>query len=128
VGVCCTEHYRQWDAPSVRNKVALRPLLSFVRRIRSGSWAPFWQGWKPNRVRPAPTLFGRPLRGGREELGAASPTPRPLATPSGVASNSSQIRSPSLGGASPRGYRSLARRRCPLKPPDRRCAVFRLGV
>ena len=44
VGVCCTEHYRQWDAPSVRNKVALRPLLSFVRRIRSGSWAPLLAG------------------------------------------------------------------------------------
>ncbi len=42
---------------------------------------PFWRGWKPNRVRHAPTLSGRLLRGGLEELGAASPTPQPLATP-----------------------------------------------
>jgi hypothetical protein len=42
---------------------------------------PFWPGWKQNRVRHAPTLSGRLLRGGLEELGAASPTPQPLATP-----------------------------------------------
>jgi hypothetical protein len=107
------EHYREWDAPSVRNKVALRALLSFIRRIRSGFRAPFWQGWKPNRVKHAPTLSGRPPRDGQEELGAASPTPRPLAIPSSVASKSCPSRMPSLGAASPRGYRSLARRRCP---------------
>jgi hypothetical protein len=81
VDVCCAEHHRQRDAPSVRNKVALRTLLSFIRRIRSGFCAPFWPGWKQNRVRHAPTLSGRLLRGGLEELGAASPTPQPLATP-----------------------------------------------
>lgn len=74
---------------------------------------PFWPGWKPNRVRHAPSRFGRPPRDGREELGAASPTPRPHAIPSSVASKSSPIRSPSPLGASPRGYRSSARRRCP---------------
>src|SRR5215207_4072926 len=44
VDVCCAEHYRQWDAPSVRNKVALRALLSFICRIRSGFWAPLLAG------------------------------------------------------------------------------------
>jgi hypothetical protein len=113
VDVCGREHYRQWDAPSVRNKVALRALLSFIRGIRSGFWAPFWQGWKPNLVRHAPTLSGRPLRGGREGFGAASPTRLHHAILSSVASKSSPIRSPSPLGASPRGCRSLARRRCP---------------
>src|SRR5829696_9584785 len=113
VDVCCGEHHRERDASSVRNKVALGALLCFIRRIRSGFWAPLWPGWKPNRVRHAPSRSARPPRGGREELGAASPIPQPLATPSGVASKSCPIRSPSLGAASPRGYRSLARRRCP---------------
>jgi hypothetical protein len=44
VDVCGREHYRQWDAPSVRNKVALRALLSFIRGIRSGFWAPLLAG------------------------------------------------------------------------------------
>src|SRR5215207_2811483 len=74
---------------------------------------PFWPGWKPNLVRLAPTLSGRLLRGGPEGLGAASPTPQPLATRVSVASKSCPIRMPSLGAASPRGYRSLARRRYP---------------
>jgi hypothetical protein len=38
------EHYRERDAPSVRNKVALRALLSFIRRIRSGFCAPLLAG------------------------------------------------------------------------------------
>jgi hypothetical protein len=41
VDVCGSEHYRQWDAPSVRNKVALRALPSFICRILAGLWAPF---------------------------------------------------------------------------------------
>jgi hypothetical protein len=97
VDVCCAEHHRERDAPSVRNRVALRALLSLIRRIRSGFWAPFWPGWKPNLVMHAPTLSGRPSRGGPEELSAAFPTLRPHAIPSSVASNSSPIRSPSLG-------------------------------
>src|SRR5215218_563040 len=36
VDVCGSQRYREWDASSVRNKVALRALLSFIRRIRSG--------------------------------------------------------------------------------------------
>src|SRR5215208_1615668 len=44
VDVCGCEHYREWDAPSVRNKVALRALLSFIRRIRSGFRAPLLAG------------------------------------------------------------------------------------
>src|SRR5215207_7609480 len=44
VDVCCAEHYRQRDAPSVRNKVALGALLSFIRRIRCGFWAPLLAG------------------------------------------------------------------------------------
>ena len=36
VDVCGRKRYREWDAPSVRNNVALRALLSFIRRIRSG--------------------------------------------------------------------------------------------
>ena len=67
---------------------------------------PFWQGWKPNRVRHAPSRSGQLLQGGREELGAALPTPRPLATHVSVASKSSPIRIPSPSGASPRGCRS----------------------
>ena len=38
------EHYREWDAPSVRNKVALRARFSFIRRIRSGFRAPLLAG------------------------------------------------------------------------------------
>ena len=38
------EHYRQWDAPWVRNKVALGALLSFIRRIRCGFSAPLLAG------------------------------------------------------------------------------------
>jgi hypothetical protein len=44
VDVCGTEHYREWDIPSVRNKVALGALLCFFRRICCGFWAPFRQG------------------------------------------------------------------------------------
>jgi hypothetical protein len=79
--VCGGEHHRQWDAPSVRNKVALGALLCFICRIVGGFWAPFWQGWKPNRVRHAPSRSAQPLLGAPEELGAASPTPQPLAIP-----------------------------------------------
>jgi hypothetical protein len=44
VDVCGRENYRQWDALSVRNKVALRALLSFIRRIRCGFWTPLLAG------------------------------------------------------------------------------------
>src|SRR5215204_7686104 len=44
VHVCCAEHYREWDAPSVRNKVALRALLCFICRILAGFWAPLLAG------------------------------------------------------------------------------------
>jgi hypothetical protein len=44
VDVCGREHYREWDAPSVRNNVALRALLSFIRRIRSSFRAPLLAG------------------------------------------------------------------------------------
>jgi hypothetical protein len=44
VDICGREHYRQWDAPSVRNKVALGALLSFICRIRCGFWAPLLAG------------------------------------------------------------------------------------
>jgi len=36
--------HRQRDTPSVRNKVALRALLSFIRRIRCGFWSPLLAG------------------------------------------------------------------------------------
>jgi hypothetical protein len=38
------EHYRKWEAPSVRNKVALRARFSLIRRIRSGFRAPLLAG------------------------------------------------------------------------------------
>src|SRR5215203_204053 len=44
VDVCGRKRYREWDAPSVRNNVALRALLSFIRRIRSGFCAPLLAG------------------------------------------------------------------------------------
>jgi hypothetical protein len=44
VDICGREHYRQWDASSVRNKVALGALLSLIRGIRSGFWAPLLAG------------------------------------------------------------------------------------
>jgi hypothetical protein len=44
VDVCGGEHYRQWDASSVRNKVALRARFSLIRRIRSGFRAPLLAG------------------------------------------------------------------------------------
>src|SRR5829696_5884526 len=106
VDVCGRERYRKWDSPWVRNKVALGALLCFIRRIVAGFGPPFWRGWKPNRVRHAPSRSGRPLRDDRARQGVASPTPQPLATPSGVASRSSPSRILSPGEASPREYRS----------------------
>jgi hypothetical protein len=44
VDVCGRERYREWDAPSIRNKVALRALLSFICGIRSGFCAPLLAG------------------------------------------------------------------------------------
>ena len=44
VGVGGGELHAERDAPSVRNKVALRARFSLIRRIRSGFRAPFWQG------------------------------------------------------------------------------------
>jgi hypothetical protein len=44
VDVRCRKHHRERDASSVRNKVALRALLSFIRRIRSGFWTPLLAG------------------------------------------------------------------------------------
>jgi hypothetical protein len=44
VDVCGTEHYRQRDASSVRNKVALRARFSLICRILAGFWAPLLAG------------------------------------------------------------------------------------
>lgn len=44
VDVCGRERYRERDAPSVRNKVALGALLSFICRILAGFWAPLLAG------------------------------------------------------------------------------------
>src|SRR3712207_5137628 len=40
VDVCGAEHYRERDAPSVRNNVALRARFAFIRRIGPGLLAP----------------------------------------------------------------------------------------
>src|SRR5829696_4898775 len=55
---------RERDPFSVRNKVALRALLSLIRRIRSG-FPPFWRGCYPNPQRRASSLSARPLGGDR---------------------------------------------------------------
>ncbi len=44
VDVCCGEHHREWEAPSVQNKMALRTLLSFIRRVLAGFCAPLLAG------------------------------------------------------------------------------------
>src|SRR5829696_36024 len=44
VDVCRAEHHTERDAPSVRNKVALRALLSFIRRVLAGFRAPLLAG------------------------------------------------------------------------------------
>src|ERR671920_380255 len=44
VNVGCGDDQRESDTPSVRNKVALRPLLSFICRIRSGLCTPLLAG------------------------------------------------------------------------------------
>jgi hypothetical protein len=44
VDVCRAEHHTERDAPSVRNKVALRARLSFIRRILAGFCAPLFAG------------------------------------------------------------------------------------
>jgi hypothetical protein len=44
VDVCRADHHTERDAPSVRNKVALRALLSFIRRILAGFRAPLLAG------------------------------------------------------------------------------------
>ena len=117
------------DPFSVRNKVALGALLSFIRRIVGGFWAPLLAGMEAESSEArSQSIWSASPRRSRRTRCRASPTPQPLATPSGVASKSSPSRSPSLGAASPRGCRSLARRRCPSELPGRRCAVYRLGV
>jgi hypothetical protein len=81
VDVGSGEDHGERDPFSVRNKVALRALLPFIRRIRSGFCPLFWRGCSPNLVRHAPSRSDRPLRGAQEEPDVASPTPQPLATP-----------------------------------------------
>jgi hypothetical protein len=44
VDVGAGEHYREWDAPSVRNKVALRARFAPIRRILAGFLAPLLAG------------------------------------------------------------------------------------
>src|SRR3712207_4431023 len=44
VYVCRTEHHAELDAPSVRNKVALRARFSFIRRILADFVAPLFAG------------------------------------------------------------------------------------
>jgi hypothetical protein len=44
VDVGSGDDHREWDPFSVRNKVALRALLFFIRRIRSGFCAPLLAG------------------------------------------------------------------------------------
>src|SRR5215210_5955666 len=44
VDVCCARHHRERDTPSVRNKVALGALLSFICRILAGFWSPLLAG------------------------------------------------------------------------------------
>jgi hypothetical protein len=44
VDVCGAEYYRERDASSVRNNMALRARLSLIRRIRSGLLAPLLAG------------------------------------------------------------------------------------
>ena len=61
VDVCGAEHYRERDASSVRNNVALRARFAFIRRIRAGLfWPPFWLAHSPSPKKPAPSLSGRP--------------------------------------------------------------------
>jgi hypothetical protein len=75
------EHYCQWDAVSVRNKVALRARFSFIRRILAGFCPPFWPVCSPSPNRHAPSLAARPLRAGRATPDGASPTLQLRATP-----------------------------------------------
>jgi hypothetical protein len=44
VDVCRADHHTERDAPSVRNKVALRARFSFIRRILAGFRAPLLAG------------------------------------------------------------------------------------
>src|SRR5215208_3364007 len=80
VDVCRAEHHTERDASSVRNNMALRARFSFIRRIRSGFWAPFWPGWKPSLNKRAPTLSGRLRQGDSRAPGADALRALPPAT------------------------------------------------
>jgi hypothetical protein len=60
----------------------------------------------PSPRTPSTSRPGRPRPGGRAMPRAAAPTPRLRATPAACASRSCRCRTPSPGGASPRGCRS----------------------
>ena len=66
-----------------------------------------------------------PGRAGRAARGGTARRPRPPASPAACASRSCWSRSPPLWGASPRGCRCGARRRCPRAPCGRRGAGAR---
>jgi hypothetical protein len=80
VDVGCSKHHTERDASSVRNKVALRALLSFIRRILAGFSAPLWPGRMPSPNKRAPTLSGRLRQDDPKAPGAGAPIPLPLAT------------------------------------------------
>jgi hypothetical protein len=86
VNVCRAEHHAERDAPSVRNKVALRARFSFIRRILADFVAPLLPGWKPSPKRHVPTLFGRLGQGDPRAPGAAAPRLLPPATHASAAS------------------------------------------
>jgi hypothetical protein len=86
VNVCRADHHTERDAPSVRNKVALRARFSFIRRIVADFVAPFLLGWKPSLKRRVPTLFGRLRQGDPRAPGAAAPRLLPPATHASAAS------------------------------------------
>jgi hypothetical protein len=67
VDVCGTEHSRQRDASSVRNKVALRARFSLIRRIRSGLCTPLLAGMEAesSEARPQSIWSASPRRSRR---------------------------------------------------------------
>ena len=78
---------------------------------------PFWREPTHCPRKPGSNQWHRPGPGGRAGRDAALSRPRRLASRAAAASTSCPTRSPSLGGASPKGRRSSAQTGCPSAPP-----------
>src|SRR5215210_8257824 len=74
VNVCARVDHRERDAPSVDHNMALRALLSFIRRIRAGLFAPRGRVRLPSPMMPCASRSHPPCPNGPGAHGAVPPT------------------------------------------------------